>query len=284
MTWRAGRRPGIIRRAATLFRTHDLLMMGAGIAFFFTLALIPLLLLGTSALGFALGSPQQATAHIVTAVRRIVPGVTTAQIEAVLRSLVESRAVAGWLGVLSFLWVGSGAYEAIANAMTALSGLRETRSFVRRKLVAGALMLACGALFLASLILASLATALRGFGNHLLEILPGAMRLPPGSVLGGLSLLLVGTTFLILYRWTPPQPLPWGPAAVGAIVGAGLWYVAKRAFEWYVLTVATQQVIYGILGSFIGVLLWVYYTSVIFLVGAVVALACWRNRPAPTNP
>jgi membrane protein len=286
MTWRARRQPGILRRAAALFRAHDLLMMGAGIAFFFTLALIPLLLLSTSALGFALGSPQQATVHIVTAVRRIAPGVTTAQIEAVLRSLVEGRAVAGWLGLLSFLWVGSGAFEAIANAMTTLSGLGETRSFLHRKLVALALMLACGVLFFASLTLASLATAVRGFGNLILEILPippGGMRLPPGTILGSLSLLLVGATFLILYRWTPPQPMPWGPAIAGAIAGAGLWYLAKRAFEWYVLTVATQQLIYGLLGSFIGLLLWVYYTSIIFLVGAVLSLACWRTRPTPST-
>ena len=105
--------------------------------------------------------------------------------------------------------------------------------------------------------------------------------MPPGTVLAGVPLLLVAAIFLILYRWAPPQPLAWGPAIVGAGLGGTLWHLAKRAFEWYLLRFARHDLVYGILGSFIGLLLWVYYTSLIFLLGAVVALACWRNRPAP---
>jgi len=256
-------------------------MMGAGIAFFFTLALIPLLLLGTSALGFALGSRHEAAAQIFPAIRRIVPGATTAQLETFVRSLVEGRTLAGWLGLLSLLWVSSGAYEAIANALTMLSGLRETRSFLRRKLLAAGLMLATGTLFLASLILSSLATAIRGFGSMILEYLPAWFALAPQIIIFMAPPVLVGATFLILYRWAPPLPIAWGPAVVGATLGGGLWYVAKRAFGWYLVKVARNHLVYGILGSFIGLLLWVYYTSLIFLVGAVVALACWRSRPGP---
>ncbi len=278
---RQRRRGGILRRAADLLKAHDLFMMGAGIAFFFTLALIPLLLLGTSALGFALGSPQRATAQIFPAIRRIAPGATTGQLETFVRSLVEGRALAGWLGLLSLLWVSSGAYEAIASALTTLSGLRETRSFLRRKMLAAGLMVGTGTLFLASLILASLATAIRGFGSRTLEYLPGVFAVAPGMIFLVASPLLVTATFLLLYRWATPQPIAWGPAIVGASLGGALWYVAKRAFGWYLVKVAQNHLLYGILGSFIGLLLWIYYTSLIFLLGAVVALACWRNRPSP---
>ena len=275
------RRAGILRRAADLLKAHDLWMMGAGIAFFFTLALIPPLLLGTSALGFALGSPQRATAQIFPAIRRIAPGATTGQLETFVHSLVEGRALAGWLGLLSLLWVSSGAYESIANALTTLSGLRETRSFLHRKLLAAGLMLATGTLFLASLILASLATAILGFGNMILEYLPSPFAMAPSLIIFIASPLLVAATFLTLYRWAPPQPIAWGPAIVGAALGGSLWYLAKRAFGWYLVRVARNHLVYGLLGSFIGLLLWVYYTSLIFLLGAVVALACWRDRPAP---
>ncbi len=284
MPWRPRRRQrGTLRRVADLLKGHDLFMMGAGIAFFFTLALIPLLLLGTSALGFALGSRQEATAQIFPALRRIAPGATTAQLETFVRSLVEGRALAGWLGLLSLLWVSSGAYEAIANSLTTLSGLRETRSFLHRKILAGALMIATGTLFLASLILASLATAIRGYGTMILAYLPlpRAFVMAPAVIIFMAPPLLVGTTFLVLYRWTPPQPIAWGPAIVGASLGGALWYVAKRFFGWYLVRVARNHLLYGILGSFIGLLLWVYYTSLIFLLGAVVALACWRTRPSP---
>lgn len=259
-------------------------MMGAGIAFFFTLALIPLLLLGTSALGFALGSSERATAQIFLAVRRIAPGATMSHSEGVVRSLIEGRAVAGWLGLLSLLWVASGAYDAIANALTTLSGLRETRSYLRRKLLAAALMLGTGALFLSTLILVSLAAAIGELGaNQLLEWFPGGTAWAHGVLLAFGPPAMVAATFLILYRWAPPKPIPWAPAAVGAALGGGLWYLARRAFSWYLLHLARTDLIFGLLGSFIGLLLWIYYTSVIFLVGAVVALACWRDRPAPSS-
>lgn len=285
MSWRPRRkRAGILRRAVGLLRTHDIWMMGAGLAFYFTLALIPLLLLGTSALGYALGSPQRATAQIFPAIRRVVPGATTAQLEGAVRSLVEGRAIAGWLGILSLLWVSSGAYEAIASTLTALSGIRETRSFLRRKFQAAALMLACGALFLAGLALISVATAIRGFGTRILDFLPGGMAVAHDTVLGAGPPLLVGATFLILYRWAAPLPLPWTPALLGAGLGAILWHLAKQTFGWYLLRIGRQDILYGILGSFIGLLLWVYYTSLIFLLGAVLALACWSDRPAPPKP
>ncbi len=286
MAWRTRqRRPGIIRRAAALLKAHDLLMMGAGIAFFFTLALIPLLLLGTSALGFALGSSERATAQIFLAIRRIVPRATMGHFEGVVRSLVEGRAVAGWLGLLSLLWVSSGAYDAIANALTALSGLRETRSYLRRKLLAAGLMLGTGALFLSMLILVSLATVIGDFGGNLVaEWFPGGTAWAHHLLLTFGPPAMVAATFLLLYRWAPPQAIPWAPAAVGAVLGGGLWYLARRAFSWYLLQVARNDLVYGLLGSFIGLLLWIYYTSIIFLVGAVVALACWRDRPAPSNP
>lgn len=280
MGWRARRkRPGILRRVIDLLKAHDLWMMGAGLAFYFTLALIPLLLLGTSALGFALGSPQRATAQMFPAIRRIIPGVPPAQLEGAVRSLVERRAIAGWLGILALLWVSSGAYEAIADALTTLSGIRETRSFMRRKLRAAAAMLACSALFLIGLILVSLATAIRGFGTRFLEFLPGGIAVAHEAVLAAGPPLLVGATFLILYRWAAPQPIPWTSALLGAGLGAILWYLAKVAFGWYLLNVGRYDLFYGILGSFIGLLLWVYYTSLIFLLGAILALACWRDRP-----
>ena len=62
------------------------------------------------------------------------------------------------------------------------------------------------------------------------------------------------------------------------------WTRFLDAHNRLLLHVARSDLVYGLLGSFIGLLLWIYYTSIIFLVGAVVALACWRDRPAPTNP
>ncbi len=143
------------------------------------------------------------------------------------------------------------------------------------------LMIATGALFLASLVLSSVATAIRGYGSMILEYLPRAFATAPNMIIFMAPPLLAGVTFLILYRWAPPQPIAWGPAIVGASLGAILWYFAKRLFGWYLVKVARNHLIYGILGSFIGLLLWVYYTSLIFLLGAVVALSCWRTRPNP---
>ncbi len=264
------------RELRRCLQRRDLFMMAAAISFYGLLALIPFLLIGSAVLGFFAGSSREAGHAIGEGIRRVLPRVTGAQIEAALESLIQGRRVAGGLGLISLLWVASGAFEMVASGLTDLCGVEESRSYLRRKITALLLMLTCAVGFLLSLAVASLATVIEALGNRLLEIVPTDVSLPQGTLLRILPATLVGATFLLMYRFAPARPIPLGAALPGAVVAGALWHGARELFNWYLLTYARYNPVFGILGSAIALLLWLFYSALIFLLGGAIAEA-WRR-------
>lgn len=255
-------------------------MMAAAISFYGLLALIPFLLIGSAVLGFFAGSSREAAHAIGEGMRRVLPRVTGAQIEAAIETLVQGRRVAGGLGLISLLWVALGAFDMVASALTELCGVEESRSYLRRKVTALLLMLTSALGFLISLAVASLATAIEALGNQLLEVVPAGVSLPPGTLLRMLPATLVGVIFLLQYRFAPARPIPLGAAFSGAIVAGALWHGARQLFNWYLLTYARYNPVFGILGSAIALLLWLFYSALIFLLGGAIAEALRRASRA----
>lgn len=251
-------------------------MMAAAISFYGLLALIPFILIGSAVLGTFAGSSQVAAHAIGEGIRRVLPKVTGAQIEATVESLIQGRRVAVGLGLISLLWVASGAFEMIATALTDLCGVEESRSYLRRKVTALILMLISAVGFLLSLAVASLATVIEALGNQLLEVVPAGVSLPPGILLHLLPATLVGCIFLLMYHFAPARPIPLGAALPGAAIAGALWHIARQLFNWYLLTYARYNLVFGILGGAIALLLWLFYSALIFLLGGAIAEALHR--------
>ncbi|RPI06227.1 MAG: hypothetical protein EHM71_11955, partial [Zetaproteobacteria bacterium] len=98
-----GRSKGWLRRVVGDFvrrlREHDLMMMAAAIAFYWLLGIVPLLLLGSSILGYVLGSSERGADEVMAMASRMIPRATGREVEEFLRSLIQSRYVTGVLGV-----------------------------------------------------------------------------------------------------------------------------------------------------------------------------------------
>ncbi|HEY7675798.1 MAG TPA: YhjD/YihY/BrkB family envelope integrity protein, partial [Candidatus Methylomirabilis sp.] len=77
--------------------------------------------------------------------------------------------------------------------------------------------------------------------------------------------------FFLLYWGAPCAPVSGLAALLGAAAGAALWDQGRRLFNWYLLTFARYDVLFGTLGAFIAVLLWIYYTALILLLGGALA-------------
>ncbi|MDE2058494.1 MAG: YihY/virulence factor BrkB family protein [candidate division NC10 bacterium] len=272
--WRPTR---FLRELWRCLSRRDPFMMAAAISFYGLLSLIPFLLIGSAILGVFAGSSREATHIITETIRRVLPRATGAQIEGAIQSLIHGRRVAGGLGLLSLLWVASGAFDMVASALTALSNVQESRSYLRRKVTALFLMLICSLGFLVSLAAASLATVIEALGNRLLEVVPAEISVPHGLLLHLLPATLVGATFLLMYRVAPARPIPLRAALLGAVVAGVLWHLARQLFNWYLLTYARYNPVFGILGSAMALLLWLYYSALIFLLGGAIAEALRRT-------
>jgi membrane protein len=269
----------VVRR----LREHDLMMMAAAIAFYWLLAFIPLLLLGTSAIGYLLGSSDRAVDEVMVAARRVIPRATVRDVEEFLRVLIRSRHVTGVLGAGFLLWVTIGVFEIIVSSLTVLAGSRETRSYLRRKLVACVLMCTVGFLFLIALMGSWVLTA----WPSIEEVVGVRLTLPAfltdPNFPRYLTTILMGILLTIVYRVAPMRDIRWPAAMAGAAVGAILWHQAKVVFNWYLTHYARHSLFYGILGGFIGLILWIFYTAIILLFGGLLAAVLDREGRPPKN-
>jgi membrane protein len=273
----------VVREMTRSLRQHDLMMMAAAIAFYWLLGIIPLLLLGSSAAGYLLGSSDRGVNEVMTAVGRLIPRANSREIEAFLRPLIQSRHVTGVLGIGFLLWVGMGVFEAIANSLTALSAGRETRSYFRRKLVALVMMGTAGFLFVAALI-----------GGWILAAWPEVeavigvrIVLPPflthRSFPRYFSSILMMLLLTIVYRIAPVRAIRWPWAITSAALVAFLWHEMRVLFNLYLTHYARYNLFYGILGGFIGLVLWIYYTAIILLAGGLLADILDRGGRSPKS-
>ena len=269
------RQPGWLRRVAgeivRRLRQNDLMMMAAAISYYWLLAFIPLLLLGTSAVGYLLGSSDQAVEEIMSAARRFIPRGTGPDVEQFLHTLIRTRHVTGGLGIGFLIWVAMGVFDIITTSLTLLTGSRETRSFFRRKLVALVLMCTVGFLLLVTLVGSWILAA----WSNIEDLVGATISLPqflthPGFPLY-LSTILMAILLTIMYRIAPVREIRWPAAAAGAIIAAALWQQARVLFNWYLTTYARYNLVYGILGGFIGLILWIFYTAIILLLGGMLA-------------
>jgi membrane protein len=78
---------------------------------------------------------------------------------------------------------------------------------------------------------------------------------------------LVTALIALIYRYMPARRMGWRPILWGALVTALLFHLGRWAIAWY-LGRSTQPSAFGAAASFAAMLLWLYYSAQIFLLGA----------------
>jgi membrane protein len=253
--------------------------LGASIAFYTMFAVAPLLVVTIAIAGAVFGA-DAARGQIVQQIEGVVGPLAARAIEAMIESAWTHRD-GGWaaaLGVVTLVAGASGVFSELRRALNTLGHVAPAPSllgsFVRARLIGFALLLGVGFLAVASLLLSALLAAV---GAYLGSRLPG--------LAGGLALLdvVVSTSVLMLafaalLRWLPDLPPSRRAVWSGAACSAVLFAVGKHLIGLY-LARASVASSYGAAGSFVVVMLWVYYSSQILLFGAALAAAIDERRP-----
>ena len=128
------------------------------------------------------------------------------------------------------------------------------------------------------LLTASLATTLVFNLIDLLVFYQSTSWVTAGALIVPLSLSVA--IFAFLYRFIPRRRVRWDAIWVAAFFGGAAWEIAKRAFAWYLDNIATYSLVYGSVAILIVLMLWVYLTGIIILLGGefCVALDDWMSR------
>jgi membrane protein len=134
---------------------------------------------------------------------------------------------------------------------------------IRARAIGLGLVAALGFLLIVSLVISAGLTA---FGRYLDTALPtGKLILPILNFV--VSFVLLGLLFGAIYKILPDRSLQWKDVVIGAVVTSVLFNIGKSLIGWYIGSSAIASS-YGAAGGLIVLLLWVYYSVQIFLLGA----------------
>jgi membrane protein len=259
----------LLKDTVLSFIEDEALSRGAAIAFYTVTSLAPVLLIVIAIAGLAFGRDAAQNAIIGQ-----LSGLMGPQAAEVLQSAVASASgissgiIATIVGIMTLMIAASGVFGEMQSTLNAIwktepTGLTTVSRLIRARAASLGLVAAIGFLLMVSLVVSA---ALTAFGNHLNSILPfGKLLLP--ALHFAVSLLLISVLFAAIYKILPDRHLEWRDVAVGGVVTAILFNIGKSLIGWYIGSSAVASS-YGAAGALIVLLLWVYYSIQIFLLGA----------------
>lgn len=258
------------------FARHKASFLAATISYFAFLSLFPLLLFVISLLGFFLES-SKIQQQVFLYVHGVFP-VSGQLIKSNLQAIIRQREGVGLVGLVGLLWTGTAVFSALEYALNTIVNVPTPRHFLKHRLLAFLLVLVGALLVSVSLAATSLASSLKGL---LFFYVPDAgsalvLLLPVASIL--VAVLTSVAIFFLTYFLVPNAHTAWSDLWLGAIAGGLIWEAAKRAFNWYLGSLARYDALYGTLGAVIALLVWVYLSSLILLYGAELNLAYGKLR------
>jgi membrane protein len=256
------------RLYAKAWDEEDLLSSAAQVAFYFAFALFPLLLFLITLFGLVLESAADLRAEMFFYLRQVMPGSASDLVQKTIEEVTQNSSGGKLtLGIAIALYSASVGIDSIRIALNGVYNLTETRPWWKTKLLT---------LFL-TFILAVLITVALGiifYGEKFLTLILDWIKLPIPSpfFLGILQwvtvLVVLISTFALLYNYLPKhKKRTWVWITPGAIVGIVLWLALSYAFRLYLDYFNTYDKTYGSLGAVIILMLWLYLTALVILIG-----------------
>lgn len=260
----------ISRRAIKGFLDHEALQYAGSMAYFAVLSLFQLLALAIVVGSFIIGQGE-ARDFVVEQVSAGSP-IDAATVEGVIDATIESRGAVTIISFAFLLWSALGVFSALSNGISRAFENAPKRPFWKDKLVGLLLMALTGLLVLASLVIGIVTGILQRAAEDLLANLPGG-----GTVvwlIGALvPILLIFLAFWLIYKIVPNRPTGWMEVLPGAIAAAVLWTVLRFGFTWYATSIANYDTAFGPISTAVTLLVFLYFASVIVLLGAEYARA-----------
>ena len=249
--------------------------LAAGLAFNLLLYSVPFLLLVVSVLAFTLGSSGHILLDVQQSAKQLLPDANEAVINTLSR-IIENRNLLGLVAVPLFLLLSSVLFGAFRLALNVVFRASEN-SYIRQKISDLILIMVVGCLVILSVGVGSLLAILQALGENFPQV---GDFLKPGWIVATHTLVFFFTAalFYTLYRFSPDETISRRGLVVAALTGAAMFSLSKWAFSWYVTLAQANTLIYGALAGFVFYNLWLFYTSIVFIIGAEVGWVFDRER------
>jgi membrane protein len=278
----------VLKQALAGWWNDNVPRMGAALAYYALFSLAPILVVAIAIAGFAFG-PEAVRGEIVGQIEGLVGREGALAVQAMLEGAAKpsSSVPATIVGIFTFFLGATGAFLELQTDLDAIWRVKPKsrgsllRDLLMQRLISFGLVLGIGFLLLTSLVIsAALAALHRYMGNAFpgMTILWEAMNVV-------VSLAVITLLFAMIYKVLPDVKLAWKHVWVGGLVTAGLFTTGKFLIGFYLGTSAFAST-YGAAASVIVILVWVYYSTQVILLGAEFTRAFvdqYGRRPPPED-
>jgi membrane protein len=254
--------------------------MAAALSFytFFSLpALLSLLLLVVG----AVMDPHEVQRAILTQAGDLVGRAGAEQIRTIIehaRQVDVNKPAAAALSIFAVALGATASFGQLQGALNKIWGVKpdpkrgQIRNFLAKRIFSFGVVLGVAFMLLVSLAFSALLSALGQRLTHTLGVPEVVLQFTDWAI----SFAALSAVFAVMYRFLPDARIAWTDVWVGAVASALLFVVGKAVIGYY-LGGTDPGSAYGAAGSLAVVLIWVYYTSMVLLFGAVITRV-WAER------
>jgi membrane protein len=248
---------------------HNATRLGASVAFYSVLSFAPLLVLLTAVIALVFGQ-QSAQGALINDARQFIGDRGAETVQSLLKNAQKpsSGIFASVVAFITLLFGASGVFTELQDALNVIweSTAQSASGFmgiIKQRLFSFGMVLSIGFLLLVSLLLsAGLAYIGHSFGQ-LVPVPPFILQIINFII----SFVVITVLFGLMFKYVPAAKISWRDVAVGAVGTALLFTVGKFLLGLY-LGKASVGSTYGAAGSFVAVIVWIYYSAQIFFFGA----------------
>jgi len=259
----------MLRQTFSSWSGHDAPRLGAALAFYAILSLAPLVILAIAILGQILGH-STAEGHLLDQIEDLIGSQGAEYVKGIIQQSQKpaSGAFASIVGVITLLFGASGVFAELRSALNTMWDVKPQSEggiwqLVKHRFFSFGIVLAVGFLLLVSLVISTALSAIDEYFSGFVTMPMFAMS----AINVIISLAGITVLFALIFRFVPDVKIPWRNVWIGALVTAVLFSIGKSLIGLYLGKAAVGSA-YGAAGSMVVIIVWVYYSAMIFLFGA----------------
>jgi membrane protein len=274
----------LVTEAAQAWSDDNVPSMGAALAYYTLFSIAPLLLIVIAVAGLVFGE-QAARGEVMDQLSDLIGLEGAVAVEDLLKR-VNRPEEGGWAAVIGTLVLLVGATSVFAELHNSLNRIwkvplpksipvwQSLWTVVRRRLLSLGLIMGLGFLSMISMVASA---ALAAMGKWWTPWLGDDFLMLAQLLNALLSYVLITVMFAVIYKWVPDIAIRWRDVWVGALITAALFSLGKSLIGLYLGRSAIGSA-YGAAASLVVMMLWVYYSTQVFLMGAELSWAFSRRH------
>ncbi|AMN34503.1 YihY/virulence factor BrkB family protein [Clostridium perfringens] len=253
----------------------DIFALGAQLAYYMVLSFIPFLMFLMTLVGFShLNSDA-----VLNLLSNVMPTEAFNLIQSTVIEIVD-REQTGllWISIALAIWVSSSGFKAVIKGLNKAYGVKETRSYIKLKLISMIYTILLALIVIATLFLFVFGDVIGDFFMKVLEH-PEFIYYIWNMLRYVVVILIMILFFMFLYNATPCVRLGWLEVIPGAVITTLGWISISYIFAYYVNNFSNYSRLYGSLGAVFMFMTWMFITSMILILGGEInAVLAEKNR------